>query len=141
MAFSEKIKELRTNAEISQQYLAEVLGVTKRTIIKYEMGQCLPSAEYLPKMAKYFGVSIDELLTEQEEFVSQAYEIGGSKGAKEASALVEGVIGLFAGGKISANDKEAAMRAISNAYWQATEDSKKFAPKKFRKEVTEDGGE
>jgi len=135
MPFGEKLRALRMNAGISQEKLSSVLGVSTRTIIKYEMGQNLPSTEMLPIISKYFGVSIDSLVTEQEEFVTQAYVQGGSKGAREASALVEEVSELFAGGRLSEDDKDAVMRAIQNAYWIAKDESKrKYTPKKHRKE-------
>ena len=134
MPFGDKLKAMRHKAGLPQEKLAGILGVTKRTIIDYEANQTLPPTELLPKISKYFGVSIDSLITEQEEFIAQAYEQGGSKGAGEAEALVEQVSGLFAGGRISDEDKDAVMRAIQNAYWVAKEESKrKYTPKKYRK--------
>lgn len=133
MTFAEKLKAIRMQAGISQEKLSAELGVTKRTIINYENGQTLPPIDVLPKIAKFFGVTIESLITEDEEFVSQAYEHGGSKSVREAEALVNEVSGLFAGGRLSDNDKDAVMKAIQNAYWIAKEESKrKYTPKKYR---------
>ena len=47
---------------------------------------------------------------------------------------MEEVSGLFAGGRISQDDKDAVMRAIQDAYWIAKEENKrKYTPKKYRK--------
>ncbi|MCL2351855.1 MAG: helix-turn-helix domain-containing protein [Firmicutes bacterium] len=138
MAFGDKFKAMRNNAGISQEQLAGILGVTKRTIINYETNQTLPPTDLLSKIARYFGVSIDSLVSEQEEFVALAYERGGGRGASEAEALVAQVSGLFAGGRLSDEDKDAVMRAIQNAYWVAKEESKrKYTPKKYREKARE----
>ena len=134
MAFGDNLKAARNKAGISQEKLANILGVAKRTIAYYEANQTLPPAELLPKIAKFFGVSIDSLITEQEEFVVQAYEQNGAKGVRDAASLVREVSGMFAGGSLSEEDKDAVMRAIQDAYWIAKEESKrKYTPKKYRK--------
>ena len=133
MSFNERLKELRIRAGISQEKLARELGASIKSIGNYELGHALPSAEQLPKIAKYFGVSIDSLLTEQEEYVAQAYEKGGARSAKDVSALIADVSGMFAGGTLSEDDKDAAMKAMLNAYWIAKEENKKkFTPKRYR---------
>jgi len=134
MNFAEKFKAARMQAGISQEKFSVKLGISKRTIINYENGQTLPPSDKLSMIAKYFGMSIESLITEDEEFVTAAHEHGGSKGAREAKALVNEVSGLFAGGRLSEEDMDAAMRAIQNAYWIAKEESKKkYTPKKYRK--------
>ncbi len=139
MTFAEKFKAARMQAGISQEKLSAELGLSKRTIINYENGQTLPPSDKLPVIAKYFGVSIESLITEDEEFVVAAYEKGGNKGARDAKELVNEVSGLFAGGKLSDDDMDAVMRAIQNAYWIAKEESKrKYTPKKHRLAVNEE---
>ena len=138
MAFAEKFKAARMRAGLSQEKLSDILGVSKRTIINYEGGGTLPPSDKLPTIAKYFGVTIDSLISEEEEFVAEAYGQGGSRGAREAEALVGEVTGLFAGGKLSEDEKDSVMRAIQNAYWVAKDESKrKYTPKKFRKTAQE----
>lgn len=75
------------------------------------------------------------LLSEDEEFVLQAQQSYGYKGAKDAEELVAGVSALFADGELSENDKDAVMRALQEAYWIAKERNiAKYTPKKYRKE-------
>jgi len=44
------------------------------------------------------------------------------------------VTGLFAGGQLSEDALEGAMRALNDAYWMAKEKNKKFTPKKYRQQ-------
>ena len=138
MAFGEKLKALRMQAGLSQESLSASIGVSKRTIIKYEAGQTLPPSDLLPRISKFFNVSIDSLMTEEEEFIAQVCAEKGSKDAKYAQSLVDELGGMFAGGRLSEEDKDAVMKAIQNAYWTAKEESKKYIPKKYRKDSVPD---
>lgn len=55
------IKELRKQNNITQEKLAEYLGVTYQTVSKWENGASLPGIALLPAIANIFNVSIDEL--------------------------------------------------------------------------------
>ena len=62
----EKIKKYREEKKMLQVEVAEVLGVKPATISKYEAGTLEPNIESLKKLAELFGVSVDELLKEDE---------------------------------------------------------------------------
>ena len=55
------VKELRTKHGMTQQQLADAVGVSSRTIISIEKGQYNPSLMLAYRMAKAFGVSVEEL--------------------------------------------------------------------------------
>lgn len=57
----EIIKELRKAKGISQEALANVLGVTFQAVSKWETGVTAPDVVMIPAIASFFGVSIDEL--------------------------------------------------------------------------------
>lgn len=61
MKIGEKIKALRKAKNISQESLANVLGVTFQAVSKWETGTTAPDVSLIPPLANYFGVSIDEL--------------------------------------------------------------------------------
>ena len=61
--FAENLKQLRKAKEITQEKLADFLGVTGQTISRWELGICYPDLELLPSIANYFGASIDMLLS------------------------------------------------------------------------------
>ena len=62
----EKIKLYRENKKMTQLEIAEYLGVKPATISKYESGTLEPNIESLKKIAELFGISIDELLKDEE---------------------------------------------------------------------------
>lgn len=61
MELGNKIKMLRLRAGMTQEMLAEELGVSFQTISKWENSVCAPDISMLPKLSVYFGVTIDEL--------------------------------------------------------------------------------
>lgn len=58
----EKIRDLRTNRNISQVELAKALGVSKQSVSNWENDNIQPSIELLVKIANYFLVTTDYLL-------------------------------------------------------------------------------
>ena len=60
----EKIAELRRQNNMSQEELAERLGISRQSVSKWESGQSLPDIEKLPVLSDLFHVSIDYLVKE-----------------------------------------------------------------------------
>lgn len=60
--FAERVRRLRTEAGVSQQIVANAIGITKTGYQYYEYGRKFPSFETLPKLADFFEVSTDYLL-------------------------------------------------------------------------------
>lgn len=60
--FAGNLKKLRKNADITQEKLAECLGVLPQTVSKWERAETYPDIETLPSLANFFGITIDELL-------------------------------------------------------------------------------
>lgn len=58
----ENIVRLRKEKKITQDVLADIMGVTKASVSKWETGQCMPDIMLLPRLAAYFDVSIDTLI-------------------------------------------------------------------------------
>lgn len=67
MDFGTKLKELRTNAGLTQKQLANQIGVTKSVISFYELQERTPSPAILVKLAAVFHVSADYLLGIEKE--------------------------------------------------------------------------
>ena len=59
---SENIKRLRRDRELTQEALAEFLGVTFQSVSNWERGESYPDITLLPEIAGFFKVSVDELL-------------------------------------------------------------------------------
>lgn len=62
MNFSEKLKEIRKNEGLSQEQLAEKIGVSRQAITKWETGKGLPDVENMVIIAEIFKTTLDELL-------------------------------------------------------------------------------
>ena len=56
------MRAMREKKDMSQQAVALEIGVERSTVAKWESGKSRPRAELLPKPAKLFGCSIEELL-------------------------------------------------------------------------------
>lgn len=59
---NENIRQLRRDAGMTQEQLAEQLGVTRQTISKWENGSSVPDADVVSKMASLLDVPVNELL-------------------------------------------------------------------------------
>lgn len=57
-----QITKLRKKMNITQEELARAVGVTNQSVSKWESGICCPDIQLLPVLAKFFGVTIDELM-------------------------------------------------------------------------------
>ena len=69
MTLGEKLKKLRTDKNLTQEELAEILFVSRTAISKWESGRGFPNIESLKAISKYFSVSLDELLSGEELIV------------------------------------------------------------------------
>ncbi|MBQ8782582.1 MAG: helix-turn-helix domain-containing protein [Clostridia bacterium] len=67
MELGKKIKQLRLNKGITQETLANVLGVSYQAVSRWENETTMPDISLLPQISVYFGVSIDELFEFTEE--------------------------------------------------------------------------
>lgn len=131
MSFGSKIKKLREEKKMTQSELAKALGTTLKTVSNYETKNMRPrKMETFEKIAQYFGVNVNYLLAEEEYFVMNAHKEYGYKGAKDAEELINSFAGLFAGGVLPEEDKDALFRAIQEVYWEAKLENKKYGRKK-----------
>lgn len=134
MTFGEKIKTLRKTKDMSQTQLAQVIGVSLRTVGGWEKeGRYPKQHELYQKLADTLGCDISYLMTEEESFITEATEQFGSRGAKQAQQILEQAAAMFAGGELSDEDKTAFMDEIQMLYLDSKKRAKKFTPKKYLK--------
>lgn len=62
VSLADKLKELRKAKKISQEKLADYLGVSYQAVSKWENGITCPDVMLLPDIARYYGITVDELL-------------------------------------------------------------------------------
>lgn len=73
MEFNEKLTKLRKQKELTQEELASALFVSRTAVSKWEQGKGYPNIDSLKAIAKFFDVTIDELLS-TDEVLSVAQE-------------------------------------------------------------------
>ena len=72
MEFNEKLQDLRKQKGLTQEELAEALFVSRTAVSKWESGRGYPNIDSLKSIAKFFGVTVDQLLsTEQALTIAQ----------------------------------------------------------------------
>lgn len=67
MSFQEQLQKLRKAKGLSQEKLAEVLGISRQAVAKWEVGHSYPDIARLIALSDYFKVSIDKLVNDYEE--------------------------------------------------------------------------
>ena len=71
--FHEKLRELRVAAGKTQKDLADYLMISPQSVSKWEMGESLPSMEYLPKIAQFLSCTPNDFF-DREEYQSVELE-------------------------------------------------------------------
>ena len=66
MTIGERIADIRKTSHLSQEAFGDSLGVTRQAISKWESGRGYPNIDSLKAIAKFYGVSVDELLSGDE---------------------------------------------------------------------------
>ena len=92
MEFNAKLQELRKKKGLTQEELAEALYVSRTAISKWESGRGYPSIDSLREIAKYFSVTIDELLSTDE--VLTIAEKDNKQKEKHLKSLVFGLLDI-----------------------------------------------
>lgn len=64
MGFSENLKRVRKEHKMTQNQLAEELGLCRSAIAKYETSETLPNAKNIRKICNMFDISFDDLFSE-----------------------------------------------------------------------------
>lgn len=67
MKLNEKLRKLRTQKQLTQEALAEKLNVSRQAITKWEKGEGIPDIENITQISRFFGITIDELVKEEQE--------------------------------------------------------------------------
>ena len=75
MALGEKIKACRQDAGMSQEKVAELLGISRQAVTKWEANQSAPNTENLFKLAEILGTTVDLLLASRESGTTPAEQI------------------------------------------------------------------
>jgi transcriptional regulator with XRE-family HTH domain len=144
MTFGEKLKKARLTLNLSQSEVAELTGISERSIYTYEQTGTMPRSSNVRKLAAALNVSVSYLLDEeetdpqknadQEIFIANAKNQFGYKGAREATDILSRASALFAGGELDDTAKDLFFQSLMEVYLESKSEARaKFAPKRARK--------
>ena len=142
--FAEKVREARSELGLSQGKLAELCGVSTRTILCYEKGTMPPRRGTLLRLAKALKVSVKFLTDEtcenpladieRDGYIAEARKKFGDRGAKELSELLADNIAMLSGGDVSQEEKDKFFEAVMTAYVTCKEKAKVKYGRKYTEE-------
>ncbi|MBP2100370.1 helix-turn-helix domain-containing protein [Enterococcus rivorum] len=106
--FQESLKQLRTQKNLTQDELAEKLGVSGQTIYKYENGITFPPPEKIEKILHFFNVDPNNLFgyNSYSKNIDTLLRIIANEGSLQADILQE----------LKANDESSAINLLVNRY-------------------------
>ena len=87
MTFSEKLTDLRRKSGMSQEQLADRLGVTRQSVSKWESGTAMPELVKLISLSELFDVSVDYLVKDRLDSPEEAERGGDDLSARQADRL------------------------------------------------------
>lgn len=115
MELCEKLQELRKRRALTQEELAAALYVSRTAISKWESGRGYPNIDSLKAISRFFGVTIDDLLS-SEELLSLAEEAQQQQAANDRNlvfALLDISMALFLFLPVFGQNTDGAMRSVS----------------------------
>lgn len=120
MTTGEKISKLRKENNYTQEQLAELLGVSRQSISKYESGIVYPETEKLIKLSELFGCTVDYLLKDYVEMEKGNYTNGNYATKQEDITLGKLVQ------QILSFDKKSKKTVFGMPLWHVGKNAKGF---------------
>ena len=116
-------------------------GALLRYLLRFEYNERTPGVDAIRKLAAALDVGTDYFMEEdllqqelqKEEVLAQAKEKYGSRGMAQARAVYESAKGLYAGGRLNEDEKDAFRDLMMEIFFETKEEAKKYTPKKYRK--------
>ncbi|MBR3099553.1 MAG: helix-turn-helix transcriptional regulator [Clostridia bacterium] len=100
-AFGQKLTALRKAAGMSRQQLGDLCGIAQSTVVNYERGLRVPYADTAVRMARAFGLSVEELLSTEEDAVTPSV-----RGAERLRFHLSEAGSALSGGELSEDQLE-----------------------------------
>lgn len=134
MTFGEKVKAARLAMNLSQTELAQLTGISERSLYTYEQLGTLPRKSNIRKLAEALHVSVSYLFDDErtdtqsrineDMFLSEAREQFDAKGAKEAQEILGRVRSLFADDDLDEDAKDVFFQALMAVYMNSKKNAK-----------------
>ena len=118
MTFGEKLQKLRSREGLSQDALAERLGVTRQAVSKWERDETMPEAEKIVRISDCFSVTTDYLLKDgPEKFPGTSRRLPDLEAWYREKGYQLGWL-LFAAGGIYALRSAPSVLTSASAFWE-----------------------
>ena len=120
MTFGERVRDLRKKRRLSQNALAELAGVSPRTIFGYEAGTTFPRTEkLLIQLADALGVSREALVEGTSSLEAFAFIRADHSRENHARILTQQMVSLMLDEHLPGVCKDEMAQTIMNAYWES----------------------
>lgn len=141
VTIGDKVRYLRQSKNMSLAALSRASGLSDRAIRYIENNERTPGVDAIRKLAAALDVGTDYFMEEdllqqelqKEEVLAQAKEKYGSRGMAQARAVYESAKGLYAGGRLNEDEKDAFRDLMMEIFFETKEEAKKYTPKKYCK--------
>lgn len=140
--FKNRLKELRKEHSITQQELADKIGIVRTAITNYETGRTIPDSETLSLIAKILNTTTDYLLGNSDIRNPYNDQILTKKDEKDIAKDLENTLNrletsqdglMFDGEALDDETRELLKISLENSMRLAKQMAKKYTPKKYRK--------
>ncbi len=133
MKFSAQLRRLREAANLTQEQVANAIGVSLRTYKNYEAGSTYPRfTRIYERIAHFYKIQPEQLYNQEDRFLSDVQAIYGTSGRHQAEAVLQQFNALFAGGTLSEDERDQVMQQIQNIYWETKTLNKRNGDNKGR---------
>jgi len=92
MNLGDKLLKLRKNAKLSQENVAEKLGVTRQTVSNWELNQTTPDLEQAKELSKLYKISLDELVENEVNIMAKEKVNAKTSNVEKLSGLIIKII-------------------------------------------------
>ena len=141
VTIGDKVRYLRQSKNMTLAALSRASGLSDRAIRYIENNERTPGVDAIRKLAAALDVGTDYFMEEdllqqelqKEEVLAQAKEKYGSRVMAQARAVYESAKGLYAGGRLNEDEKDAFRDLMMEIFFETKEEAKKYTPKKYRK--------
>ena len=134
MEFGDRLRKMRVEHNLSQIELATKIGVSVRTLYNYETSGRIPKIDVITNIAHIFGVTVDSLVSDPEQtsfsyarreaFLQTAKNHYGSRGKKDAEAILESASALLKSSTMNGDAKNRFFQALTTAFLTAKEEAR-----------------
>lgn len=125
MTFGQKVRKYRKQKRFSQNALAELSGISLRTIYGYEAGTTYPRTNaILNRLAAALDVTSEELADDKPDPEVVFFDSSDYSPAIQAQMLAQQLITLLQGDDLSDAEKDTLTHAIMDAYWESRRKSR-----------------